>query len=40
MPIRINPQYADNPKNIPVFNLFFLISEGSFLNNSGIINSE
>ena len=27
--------YADSPKNIPVFSLFFLISEGSFFNNSG-----
>ncbi|MDC6468846.1 hypothetical protein PQZ45_02245 [Candidatus Pelagibacter sp.] len=35
VPTRIRPQYADSPKNIPVFSLFFLISEGSFFNNSG-----
>jgi hypothetical protein len=31
-------QYAERPKNILVFNLFFLISEGRFLSKLGIIN--
>ena len=30
------PQYADSPKKMPVFNLFFFISEGNFLNKSDI----
>ena len=38
--MRITPQYADKPKNIPVFNLLFLISDGNFLNKSGIYNSK
>jgi len=37
VPTRIRPQYADRPKNIPVFSLFFLISDGKFLSKSGII---
>ena len=34
------PQYADSPKKMPVFNLFFFISEGSFLSKSDINNSK
>ena len=38
--MRITPQYADNPKNMPVFNLFFLISDGNFFSKSDICNSK
>ena len=38
--MRITPQYADKPKNILVFNLFFFISDGKFFNKSGIYNSK
>ena len=36
VPKRMIPQYADKPINMPVFNLFFLISDGRFFNISGI----
>ena len=32
----VKDPFADSPKNTPVFNLFFLISEGNFLIKSGI----
>ena len=32
MPISITTQYAESPTNIPVFNLFFFISEGRFFS--------
>ena len=38
--MRITPQYADKPKNMPAFNLLFLISEGNFFSKLGIYNSE
>ena len=38
VPTRIRPQYADRPKNIPVFSLFFFISVGKFFNKVDINN--
>ena len=38
--MRITPQYADSPKNMPVFNLLFFISDGNFFSKSDIYNSK
>ena len=38
VPARITNQYADRPKNTPVFSLLFLIPDDMFFINLGIIN--